>query len=435
MSSRRVFLLIALCLVPLQFSFSQTSGSGTANYVALWTNSTTLGDSHIFQKAGDTGIGTTSPQWALDVNGHINSSLGYRLGESLVLTMPGGSTLGNIALGSQAFLDNTVGSQNTAVGTSALQFNTGGSANTATGYKAMAGNISGLNNTATGALALEANTSGQDNTADGMIALGYNTTGTENTACGAAALEFNTTGSNNTASGSHTLTYGTAGSNNTAIGWGALERTTASGNTAAGYLALINNSSGANNIAIGVSAANNVAGVNSNNIHIGSAGSSADSGVIRIGTIGTQTSFFAAGVFGASSGSSSAVPVLIDSNGQLVTVSSSRRFKTDIQDMGDASGDLMRLRPVTFRYRKPLADGSQPVQYGLIAEEVAEVYPGLVAYSADGQIETVKYQLLDSMLLNEVQRQQALIQRLQERLDHLDAALSGNPQVPKPHKP
>jgi len=131
---------------------------------------------------------------------------------------------------------------------------------------------------------------------------------------------------------------------------------------------------------------------------------------------------------------------VIDSNGQLGTVSSSRRFKDDIQDMGDTSRDLMRLRPVTFRYKKPFADGSKPIQYGLIAEEVAEVYPDLVAHSADGQIETVKYQVLDSMLLNEVQRQQAEIrgleqqnQDLQRRLARLEAALasiSNEPRVP-----
>jgi chromosome segregation ATPase len=77
--------------------------------------------------------------------------------------------------------------------------------------------------------------------------------------------------------------------------------------------------------------------------------------------------------------------------------------------MGEASRGLMRLRPVTFRYKNPFADGSKPIQYGLIAEEVAEVYPDLVARSADGQIETVKYQVLDSMLLNEVQHQQTEI--------------------------
>ena len=70
---------------------------------------------------------------------------------------------------------------------------------------------------------------------------------------------------------------------------------------------------------------------------------------------------------------------------------------------GRRRAGLTRLHPLTFRYQKPFADGSKPIQYGLIAEEVAEVYPDLVAHSADGQIETVKYQLLDSMLLNEVE--------------------------------
>jgi hypothetical protein len=136
-------------------------------------------------------------------------------------------------------------------------------------------------------------------------------------------------------------------------------------------------------------------------------------------------------VRGITTGNNDAVPVLIDSGGQLGTVSSSRRFKEDIQDMGDASRGLMRLRPVTFRYRQAFADGSKPIQYGLIAEEVADVYPDLVAHSADGQIETVKYQLLDVMLLNEVQRQQAEIQALkqqnqdlQRRLERLEAAKS-----------
>jgi hypothetical protein len=93
----------------------------------------------------------------------------------------------------------------------------------------------------------------------------------------------------------------------------------------------------------------------------------------------------------------------------LGVASSSRRYKEDIRDMGSTSEGLMRLRPVTFRYKHPFDDVSKPIQYGLIAEEVAEVYPDLVAHSADGQIETVKYQLLDPMLLNELQRQQGEI--------------------------
>ena len=101
-----------------------------------------------------------------------------------------------------------------------------------------------------------------------------------------------------------------------------------------------------------------------------------DSGVIRIGTSSTHTSFFAAGINGVTS--PSGVEVFIGTGGQLGTVQSSRRFKEDIQDMNDASSGLLRLRPVTYRYQQPYPDGSKPIDYGLIAEEVAEVYPDLV---------------------------------------------------------
>jgi hypothetical protein len=191
----------------------------------------------------------------------------------------------------------------------------------------------------------------------------------------------------------------------------------AGGNIALGLGALSVDTTGTNNIALGNLAANVVSNGNSNNIHIGSQGLAGDVNTIRIGTPGTQSSFFVAGVRGITTFNNNAIPVMIDSNGQLGTISSSRRFKEDIQDMGDASRDLMRLRPVTFRYKQPFADGSKPIQYGLIAEEVAEVYPDLVAYSADGQIETVKYQVLDSMLLNEFQHQQAEISLLEQKAD------------------
>jgi hypothetical protein len=246
--------------------------------------------------------------------------------------------------------------------------------------------------------ALISNTTGGSNTASGNYALWGNTTGNYNTATGYQAL-YHSNGSDNTASGLNALVSNTTGNNNTASGANALEF----------------NTTGSNNIAIGYNAATSVSSGNSDNIHIGSAGSSGDNGAIRIGTKGTQKKFFVAGVSGVSVGS--AIPVMIDSvTGQLGTVSSSRRFKEDIQDMGDATDGLMRLRPVTFRYKQPFDDGSKPIQYGLIAEEVAEVYPDLVARSADGQIETVKYQVLDPMLLNEVQRQQVEIKGLQDRL-------------------
>jgi len=116
--------------------------------------------------------------------------------------------------------------------------------------------------------------------------------------------------------------------------------------------------------------------------------------------------------------------VLIDSAGQLGTVSSSRRFKEDIQDMSEASRRLMQLRPVTFRYKKPYADGSQPIQYGLIAEEVAETFPELASYGADGQVETVQYHILPSLLLNELQRQEAGISANKAKLSEQETEIA-----------
>jgi polyhydroxyalkanoate synthesis regulator phasin len=132
-----------------------------------------------------------------------------------------------------------------------------------------------------------------------------------------------------------------------------------------------------------------------------------------------QTSFFVAGVSGVATGLASPVAVMIDASGQLGTMSSSRRFKEDIQDMGDASNALMRLRPVTFRYKQPYADGAKPIDYGLIAEEVADVYPDLVAYSPSGEVQTVQYQKVNAMLLNEVQKQHQQIQAQNEQIKEL----------------
>jgi hypothetical protein len=266
--------------------------------------------------------------------------------------------------------------------------------------------------------ALFSNTTGINNTALGWGTLGSNTTGSGNTSVGFQALSSNTTGGANIAIGSQTLHSNQTGFSNTAVGENAMSlNTVGRGNTALGSEALAANTTGNNNIAIGDLAAVNVTG--SNNIHIGSQGTPTDNGAIRIGG-NAQSSFFAVPVSGVITGSNNAVPVLVDSNGQLGTVKSSQRFKEDIQDMGDLSRSLLHLRPVIFRYKKPFDDGSKPIQYGLVAEEVAEVFPDLIARSTDGQIETVKYQMLDVLLLNELQRQEAEIRALKERLDQLE---------------
>jgi hypothetical protein len=137
-----------------------------------------------------------------------------------------------------------------------------------------------------------------------------------------------------------------------------------------------------------------------------------------------QNSFFAAWIRGVTTGNNDPIPVVIDSNGQLGALSSSRRFKEDINHVDTVSSGLMRLRPVTFRCQKPFADGSKPVQYCLMAEEVADVYPDLVAHSADGQIETVKYRVLDSMLLNELQKEHKQVQEQAETIRMLETRLA-----------
>jgi hypothetical protein len=341
----------------------------------------------------------------------------------------------NTAVGAFALDANTTGQLNTALGHDALGANIAGGNNTAVGASALLVNTAN-NNTAVGALALDANTSGFNNTAVGLGALGMNIVGNnstavgvnalaantaaENTALGSQALAANNSGSSNTAVGTFALDANTSGFNNTAVGLNALGvNTSSNNNTAVGTNALANNT-GTTNIAIGFNAGSSATTGNSN-IYIGNVGVAAEAFTMRLGSAQTRT--FIDAIRGVTTGGA-AIAVLIDSAGQLGTVSSSRRFKQDIHDMDEASRRLLQLRPVTFHYKKPYADGSQPIQYGLIAEEVAETFPELAAYGADGQVETVQYHILPSLLLNEVQRQQADLSAQKAKLSEQEAAIA-----------
>jgi hypothetical protein len=216
------------------------------------------------------------------------------------------------------------------------------------------------------------------------------------------ALQGHNTGLGNVAVGGRALQLDLGGSNNTALGTSALTFVQGDYNIALGYQAGFFMQRG------------------SNNILIGNQGSSYGDGSIYIGMPATHKKTFIAGINGATTGQPG-VPVVIDANGQLGTVSSSRAAKEDIADMGEASALLMKLRPVTFRYKER---PDWPLQYGLIAEEVAQVAPDLAARGPDGRARTVYYQDLPPMLVNEYQKQQRVIEAQQARLDAVERELA-----------
>src|SRR6266536_3141075 len=292
----------------------------------------------------------------------------------------------------------TGGIWNTGTGFEALNHVTAGNQNTATGLRALFSDTNGGFNTATGVYSLFSNTSGFFNSTTGAYSLANNTTGLRNTANGASALLGNTTGNDNTANGAFALSSNTTGVVNTANGFNALfNNVTGSQNTANGASALGSNISGDGNIALGVNAGNNIGTANN---------------VISIGHSGADVSdtCYIGHIRGVTTGQMNAVPVVIDSFGQLGTVSSSRRFKKEIKAMDKASEDILSLKPVTFQFR---SDASGTPQFGLIAEEVAAVNPDLIARDEKGEIYTVRYDAVNAMSLNEFLKEHRKVEELQ----------------------
>ena len=320
----------------------------------------------------------------------ITVGLGYLpLAQAVVPPPDGGYPGGNTAEGASALFSLTTGSYNTAVGFFSLRSNTIGSFNTATGAGALLLNSSGnpnnaTANTATGAVALLSNTTGFNNTATGFQALASNTTGDHNIADGNTALLSNTTGFANTASGAGALLFNTTGAFNTALGFEAGSSVTTARNV----------------IAIGTTGAN----VN-NSCYIGQ-------------------------IYGTFNTAQSAV-VYIDPDGRLGTGPSARRFKKDIADMGAASEVLLSMRPVTFHFKTQDTEkaGREISQFGLIAEEVAEVNPDLILRDKEGEIYSVRYDAVNAMLLNEflkahskMEEQEATIAQLKSMAEKQEAA-------------
>jgi hypothetical protein len=309
----------------------------------------------------------------------------------------------NSAFGFLSLLSNGDASFNTGVGAGALLSNTANE-NTAVGAGTLISNTTGVRNTAVGTFALWLNTEGSDDNAVGDSALFNNVTGTFNNAHGHSALFSNVDGSQNNAVGDLAMESNTTGSANTAIGDDALRfNVDGSGNVAVGDEAGTGLGASVNNcIAINVPGAGDFA-VFDNTCFIGSIFDQ------PVSDIGTQEAVF------------------VDQFNVVGIAASSRRFKHDIQPMDKASEDILALKPVTFKYN---ADKYGRTQYGLVAEEVAQVNPDLVVQHKNGDISTVRYEQVNAMLLNEflkehkkVEEQQASIAQLKSEMQTMVAQL------------
>ena len=280
----------------------------------------------------------------------------------------------NTFLGDDALLNNA-GLDNTAIGKTALYHNANGQQNTATGVDALRSNVSGTANTATGHSALLNCTNGSQNTATGVLALFGQTTGKRNTATGYGAL-YN----------------GATGDNNTAIGWQALNFTTGPANVAVGAHAGFHLTTGNGNVCLGA-------------FVFGNAG---ESKTTRIRNVYSSVA------------SDRAVYVTADN--KIGTLVSSRRFKEEIKPMDKASEALLALKPVSFRYKKEI-ESNGSIMFGLIAEDVEKADPDLVTRNEKGDAETVRYEAVNAMLLNEFLKEHRTVQELKAQIADLTATV------------
>jgi len=343
-------------------------------------------DTAIARFDGITGDQITDSVLALDGSGDIDRSGSAYLHErggtfnfgagSNALSLIAGGQQDNTGIGQRALFTNAIGSQNTAVGTRCMEASSGSS------------------NTGVGHLCL-VNTASTNNTGIGQSALNACNTGSDNTGCGQSSLFVVFDGDRNTAVGQNSLGGLVGGDENTAIGQ----------NTLTGLV------SGDRNIAIGVSTGIALTGTDSDNILINNSGVVGDNNAIRVGT--SQTSCFVQGIRGVATGVADAVPVLVDSTGQIGTVSSSIRYKRNVKRLVDEDvNKFLELNPVSFLYKHD----PTYLQYGLIAEEVEEIIPELVSYEGE-TVESVKYHLLHAFYIKTIQQLSKRIDELEEKCD------------------
>ncbi|MGC2625587.1 MAG: tail fiber domain-containing protein, partial [Candidatus Udaeobacter sp.] len=360
---------------------------------------------------------------ALGVNalGSVNPAVGINntaVGANALTNDTNGFS--NVAIGAFALTNNTTGNFNMAIGTEALKDNNA-NFNLAIGFRVAYLNTTGRHLTGIGAAAMRNNTTGEFNTAIGAAALFNNTTTASNLAVGDSALTaFNGTAFTdgaNTALGSIALSALTTGEENVVVGRRALEfATDGSNNVIVGWRAGDGLTTGDGNTFIGDQAGRNEGPTVSDVICLGSPGDT-DGGQT------TSNRAYIGNVHGVTPGSGGVQTVIIDNDGQLGSMVSSRRFKKDIKPMDQTSEAIVKLKPVTFHYKNKDSKNTE-LDYGLIAEDVAEVNPDWVIYERSGKPLSVRYTEINVMLLNEFIKEHKKVEEQQASMADLKSTVA-----------
>jgi hypothetical protein len=450
------------------------TGSGTAGFLPKFTGAATISNSALFQSGSSPtakiGINTSAPTANLDVNGSANvrgnvsatgrvSASAYNIGSNPF-------AFGSFA-NSNAFLgfagnSTMTGRFNTAVGESALSANTNGESNSAIGLNALIHNTSGTDNEASGVSTLLSNTSGGGNVADGAFALIGNTTGNDNIAVGytagkSAGFQL-TTGSDNTFLGAQTST-GTHLNLSNAAAIGALAQVDASNSMVLGSINGVNGATA--DTAVGIGTTNplntplggnpptklNIVGNNTfvplvvqspstfgtwmalNNTSSGGKDwailSTASGNGEGAGNLGI-TDFGAGGhiILESNVGIGAAPDNTLTVNGSADKpgggfwgVFSDRRLKTTNGDFTSGLEQVLKIKPVRYRYKDENALGikDQEEHIGLVAQEVQRVIPEAVTENSKGYLVVNNEPILWAML-NAIKQQQNLIRKQQHQI-------------------
>ena len=318
------------------------------------------------------------------------------------------STVGQITLNGSRFLHNYVPT-GAFLGTESGNFSNTAISMVGLGYRTLQNSAATTNACiAIGTQAIQSLNSG---TSLNNIAIGYR------------SFYQTTTASNNVCLGSNTYSdtgTGSASSNNVVIGLNAMTgsaKTNPVSNVIVGANAGTGLTTGARNVLLGDSAGQDITTASSsiriNNVTSANTGNEL---VIGAGTgTGTQqlNESFIHGIRGITTVNANAIAVLIDSAGQLGTVSSSIRYKENIEDMEEVSSPIKNLRPVTFDF---IGKPSHRKQVGLIAEEVKEIMPNLVVHDLNNEVESVKYHDISILLLNELKKALRRVEYLESKL-------------------